>query len=90
MILPPLRYLRPASLAEAVHLLDDLDGAAVLAGGQTLLTVQHIYTKLGVSNRRDLAILAPAPEHGRQRAAPNGGPPPAGPPPNPSRPGSTS
>lgn len=37
MIIPPLRYLRPASLQEAVHWLSHLDGATVLAGGQTLI-----------------------------------------------------
>lgn len=37
MILPPLRYLRPRSVAEAVALLANLDGAIVLAGGQTLI-----------------------------------------------------
>jgi hypothetical protein len=37
MILPPLRYLRPDTVAEAVDLLADLDGAIVLAGGQTLI-----------------------------------------------------
>lgn len=37
MIIPPLRYLRPTSLEEAVHWLTDLDGSTVLAGGQTLL-----------------------------------------------------
>jgi carbon-monoxide dehydrogenase medium subunit len=39
MILPPFRYLRPRSLDEAVSLLSGNDGAAVLAGGQTLLNV---------------------------------------------------
>lgn len=39
MILPPFRYLRPRSLDHAVALLADNDGAAVLAGGQTLLNV---------------------------------------------------
>lgn len=37
MIIPPLRYLRPTSLDQAVHWLTNLDGATVLAGGQTLL-----------------------------------------------------
>jgi carbon-monoxide dehydrogenase medium subunit len=37
MIIPPLRYLRPTSLEEAVGWLTHLDGATVLAGGQTLL-----------------------------------------------------
>jgi aerobic carbon-monoxide dehydrogenase medium subunit len=37
MILPPLRYHRPNSLAEAVSMLGSIEGAAVLAGGQTLL-----------------------------------------------------
>lgn len=37
MIIPPLRYLRPANLSEAVHWLSELDGSTVLAGGQTLL-----------------------------------------------------
>jgi carbon-monoxide dehydrogenase medium subunit len=37
MILPPLRYLRPSSLEEAVHWLSGLDDAVVLAGGQTLI-----------------------------------------------------
>jgi carbon-monoxide dehydrogenase medium subunit len=37
MIIPPLRYLRPTSLEEAVRWLTHLDGATVLAGGQTLL-----------------------------------------------------
>lgn len=36
MILPPLRYLRPLSVAEAVTMLTEIDGATVLAGGQTL------------------------------------------------------
>lgn len=39
MILPPLRYLRPGSLAEAVDALSDTPDAAVLAGGQTLITM---------------------------------------------------
>lgn len=37
MIIPPLRYLRPTSVDQAVHWLSGLDGAVVLAGGQTLL-----------------------------------------------------
>ena len=37
MILPPLRYLRPASASDAVHWLASIDGAVVLAGGQTLV-----------------------------------------------------
>lgn len=37
MIVPPLRYLRPSSLTQAVHWLAGIDGAVVLAGGQTLL-----------------------------------------------------
>jgi len=37
MIIPPLRYLRPTSLDQAVRWLSNLDGATVLAGGQTLL-----------------------------------------------------
>lgn len=37
MIIPPLRYLRPTSLQEAVHWLSHLDGAVVLSGGQTLI-----------------------------------------------------
>ena len=37
MILPPLRYLRPHTVAEAVGLLAGVDGATVLAGGQTLI-----------------------------------------------------
>jgi carbon-monoxide dehydrogenase medium subunit len=37
MIVPPLRYLRPSSLTQAVHWLSGIDGAVVLAGGQTLL-----------------------------------------------------
>jgi aerobic carbon-monoxide dehydrogenase medium subunit len=39
MILPPFRYLRPRSLDDAVSLLAGNEGAAVLAGGQTLLNV---------------------------------------------------
>lgn len=39
MIIPPLRYLRPSTLAEAVEMLSTVDGATVLAGGQTLLNV---------------------------------------------------
>ena len=39
MILPPFAYLRPHSLGGALSLLSDVDGAAVLAGGQTLLNV---------------------------------------------------
>lgn len=37
MILPPFRYVRPSSAAEAVSLLDQIEGAAVLGGGQTLM-----------------------------------------------------
>lgn len=37
MIIPPLRYLRPTSLEQATNWLTHLDGATVLAGGQTLL-----------------------------------------------------
>lgn len=37
MILPPVRYVRPRTLAEAADLLADIDGAAVLAGGQTMI-----------------------------------------------------
>jgi carbon-monoxide dehydrogenase medium subunit len=37
MIIPPLRYLRPTTLGEATHWLTHLDGAVVLAGGQTLI-----------------------------------------------------
>lgn len=37
MILPPLRYLRPGSVGDAVHWLTHIDGAIVLAGGQTLV-----------------------------------------------------
>jgi aerobic carbon-monoxide dehydrogenase medium subunit len=37
MIIPPLRYLRPTSLEQATDWLTHLDGATVLAGGQTLL-----------------------------------------------------
>lgn len=37
MIVPPLRYLRPTSVDQAVRWLSGLDGAVVLAGGQTLL-----------------------------------------------------
>ncbi|MEQ0558319.1 xanthine dehydrogenase family protein subunit M [Amycolatopsis sp. NEAU-NG30] len=39
MILPPLQYLRPASPAEAVTMLSEVDGSVVLAGGQTLLNM---------------------------------------------------
>ncbi|WP_281356351.1 FAD binding domain-containing protein [Acrocarpospora macrocephala] len=39
LILPSFRYLRPQSLEEAVSMLVDTDGAAVLAGGQTLINV---------------------------------------------------
>jgi carbon-monoxide dehydrogenase medium subunit len=39
MILPPLRYLRPRSVPEALALLSDVDGSAVLAGGQTLINM---------------------------------------------------
>jgi len=39
MILPPFRYLRPQSLDDALSMLVDIEGAAVLAGGQTLLNV---------------------------------------------------
>ena len=35
MILPPFRYVRPKTAAEAVSLLDQIEGAAVLGGGQT-------------------------------------------------------
>jgi len=37
MKLPPFRYLRPESLEDAVLMLGDIEGAAVLAGGQTLI-----------------------------------------------------
>ena len=37
MILPPFRYVRPTSASEAVSLLDDIEGAVVLGGGQTLM-----------------------------------------------------
>ncbi|WP_128377191.1 FAD binding domain-containing protein [Streptomyces cavernae] len=37
MILPPVRYVRPQSVAEAASLLAAIDGAAVLAGGQTMI-----------------------------------------------------
>ncbi|MGC9537484.1 FAD binding domain-containing protein [Streptomyces sp. UG1] len=37
MILPPLRYVRPRSVTEAAALLAEIDGAAVLSGGQTLI-----------------------------------------------------
>ena len=37
MILPPCRYGRPKTAAEAVSLLDQIEGAAVLGGGQTLM-----------------------------------------------------
>jgi carbon-monoxide dehydrogenase medium subunit len=37
MKLPPIRYLRPESLEDAVSMLGDIEGAAVLAGGQTLI-----------------------------------------------------
>ncbi|MBG6096836.1 FAD binding domain-containing protein [Nocardioides luteus] len=37
MIIPPLRYLRPTSLEQATNWLTHLDGATVLAGGQTLV-----------------------------------------------------
>lgn len=39
MILPPLRYLRPRSVTEALGFLSDVDGSAVLAGGQTLINM---------------------------------------------------
>lgn len=39
MILPPLRYLRPRSVTEALAFLSDVDGSAVLAGGQTLINM---------------------------------------------------
>jgi carbon-monoxide dehydrogenase medium subunit len=39
MILPPLQYLRPRSVPEAVDLLSHVDGATVLAGGQTLINM---------------------------------------------------
>lgn len=39
MILPPVRYLRPATPAGAVTALSEVDGSVVLAGGQTLLNV---------------------------------------------------
>ncbi|TRW46584.1 FAD binding domain-containing protein [Georgenia yuyongxinii] len=37
MILPPFRYLRPHSVSHATDLLREVPGAAVLAGGQTLI-----------------------------------------------------
>jgi carbon-monoxide dehydrogenase medium subunit len=37
MILPPFRYLRPRSLGDAVSMVAGTEGAAVLAGGQTML-----------------------------------------------------
>lgn len=37
MILPPLRYMRPSTVAEAAEMLAEIDGAAVLAGGQTMI-----------------------------------------------------
>jgi carbon-monoxide dehydrogenase medium subunit len=37
VIPPPFRYLKPASVAEALSLLASTDGAAVLAGGQSLI-----------------------------------------------------
>jgi carbon-monoxide dehydrogenase medium subunit len=37
MILPPLNYVRPRTVADAVDLLTHVDGATVLAGGQTLV-----------------------------------------------------
>ncbi|WP_309117905.1 FAD binding domain-containing protein [Saccharothrix sp.] len=39
MILPPIQYLRPATPADAVATLSEVDGSVVLAGGQTLLNV---------------------------------------------------
>jgi carbon-monoxide dehydrogenase medium subunit len=39
MILPPLQYLRPRSVPEAVDLLSRVDGSTVLAGGQTLINM---------------------------------------------------
>lgn len=39
MILPPLRYLRPRSVTEALAFLSDVDGSSVLAGGQTLINM---------------------------------------------------
>lgn len=39
MILPPLRYLRPHTVSEAVDLLSHVDGSTVLAGGQTLINM---------------------------------------------------
>ncbi|MFC4472251.1 FAD binding domain-containing protein [Streptomyces xiangluensis] len=37
MILPPLRYVRPRTLPEATTLLTEIDGSAVLAGGQSMI-----------------------------------------------------
>lgn len=37
MIPPPFRYVKPASLPEALTLLASIDGAAALAGGQSLV-----------------------------------------------------
>ena len=39
MLLAPVEYARPSSLAEAVRLLGAYDGARPLAGGQTLTNV---------------------------------------------------
>lgn len=39
MILPPLQYLRPGSVTDAVDLLSSVDGSTVLAGGQTLINM---------------------------------------------------
>ncbi|MBP2327873.1 carbon-monoxide dehydrogenase medium subunit [Kibdelosporangium banguiense] len=39
MILPPIRYLRPDTPADAVALLSEVDDSVVLAGGQTLLNM---------------------------------------------------
>jgi aerobic carbon-monoxide dehydrogenase medium subunit len=37
MILPPFRYIRPQTVSHATQLLREVSGAAVLAGGQTLI-----------------------------------------------------
>ena len=42
MVLPPFRYLRPESIGDAVSMLAAIEGAAVLAGGQTLLNAMKL------------------------------------------------
>jgi aerobic carbon-monoxide dehydrogenase medium subunit len=39
VLLPPVEYVRPSSVEEAVRLLGEYDGARALAGGQTLINV---------------------------------------------------